>query len=273
MECKEICKLVCGYMDNELEPVAKKLFEKHLAECDYCKSEIESYQSVKMALKLRTPFVKAPTFLKEKIFKELDRIDEYRETGIETIDLLRWGSHIAQLYDGKDEISELVTPYIIKGLEQNELCVWVLSGLSQCEAENAIIYYLPNAKMYMDKGQLEILSYKDWYLSEGRFDAQIALKSAADRYKDAVYNGYSGLRVAGNPCWVSRNDWEAFIDFEGSMNNVMVDEKILAMCSYNQQQCAKERITDVMNTHKYVLFKTNDFWRLKRQIEQSNRAN
>jgi hypothetical protein len=130
MECREICKLVCGYMDNELEPMAGTLFEKHLAECDYCKSEIESYQSVKMALKLRVQCIKAPTFLKERIFKELDRIDEYRETGIETIDLLRWGSHIAQLYDGKDEISELVTPYIIKGLEQNERCVWILSGLS-----------------------------------------------------------------------------------------------------------------------------------------------
>ena len=263
MECKDICKWICAYLDNELDPEMNELFDKHLAICNSCRKEMEACKSIKFLIQEKIPCIKAPEILKIKVMMELARAEEYRETGIDVIDLLRWGSHVAQLYDGTDEISEIVVPYMTKGLEQNERCLWVISDISEIEARDAIMNALPNVEAYFDNGQLEILSYEDWYLVGGRFDGQLVLNESSKRCHDAISSGYSGLRVAGSTCWLDRNDWDSFIDYEENMNNAMSDKKILAVCSYNQSRCAKDRISDVINTHKYVLCKSDHFWRLK----------
>ncbi|HGE71972.1 TPA: hypothetical protein ENX78_14130 [Candidatus Poribacteria bacterium] len=272
MKCEDICELICAYLDNELEPKAQKLLEKHLEECERCRLEVSNCRCLKDRFRKGIKQFKAPDELKYRIVRELSRIDEYRETGIQALDLVHWGSHIAHFYEGKNEISEIATPYIINGLEQNEWCVWIVSGLSLSEARDVIMCSLPDAKKYLDKGQLEILHYKDWYLSNGHFDSQVSMKSAFDRYNNALYNGYSGLRVAGNPCWVSQDDWDAFIDFEDSINNAITDKKMLAMCSYSQYQCAENQISDIINTHEYILLKDNNSWRVRKNNGHNNRV-
>jgi len=264
MECKDICNWVCAYLDNELDTEMKELFEKHLTICNSCRKEMEACNFVKFIIQEKTPSIKAPAVLRIKVVMELARADEYRETGIDVIDLLKWGSHIAQLYDGKDEISEVVAPYMAKGLEQNERCLWVVSDISQTEARDNIMKSFPDIEAYIDNGQLEILSYEDWYLVDGRFDGQLVLNAASKKCQDAISNGYSGLRVAGSTCWLDRDGWDSFMDFEETMNNSISDKKFLVVCSYNQSKCAKNKITDVMNSHKYVISKTNNSWRLKR---------
>jgi len=266
MECKDINIWVCAYLDNELDPEIKELFDKHIAVCNNCRKEIEEYKSLKFLIQKRISCIKAPDILKKKIIVELSRIDEYRETGIDVIDLLCWGSHIAQLYEGKDEVTEVIAPYMTKGLEQNELCLWIISDISKYEAKDAITKVFPDVETYLDNGQLEILSYKDWYLAEGHFDGQQILDTSSKKCKDAISNGYSGLRVAGTTCWLDRNDWDSFIDFEELMNNAISDQKLLVLCSYRQNECAKNKIADVMNTHKYVLCKSDHLWRLKRTL-------
>jgi len=264
MECKDISKWVCAYLDNELDPEMKEIFERHIVVCSSCRKEMEACKSIKFLIQKKISSAKAPDILRSKIIIELSRIDEYRETGIDVIDLLRWGSHIAQLYEGKDEIPEVVAPYMVKGLEQNELCLWIVSDISKTEARDAIMKALPSVESYLDNGQLEILSYEDWYLVGGRFDGQLVLNESSKKCQDAISNGYSGLRVAGNTCWLERHDWDSFINFEELMNSNISDQKLLAVCSYKQDGCAKNMVGDVIRTHKYVICKSEHSWRLKR---------
>ncbi len=270
MNCEDVCELICAYLDNELEPKDQMLLEKHLDECPQCRLEVKNCKCLRDRFRKGIKYVKAPDKLRYRIVRELSRIDEYRETGIQALDLIHWGGHIAQLYEGKEEISELATPYIINGLEQNEHCVWIVSVLSPSEAKDSIGQLYPDGKKFLDKGQLEIIYYKDWYFSDGHFDKKASMNSAFDRYNDALRNGYSGLRVAGNPCWVSEDDWDAFIDFEYNINNTITDKKMLAMCAYNQCQYDKKRISDIINAHEYILFKENNSWRLKKQTKNNN---
>jgi len=267
MECKDINKLISAYLDNELDPETKQIFEEHIAICNICKDEIEAYESVKSLVQKRISYIKAPDILKKKVIIEISRIEEYRETGIDVIDLLRWGSHIAQLYEGKDEIPEVVAPYIVKGLEQNELCLWVISDITKSEARDAIMKVVPGIETYLNNGQLEILSYEDWYLVEGHFDGQLLLDASSKKCRDAISSGYSGLRVAGATCWLDRHDWDSFIDFENLMNKAISNQKFLVVCSFKKSECAKNKIDDVMNTHKYVLCKSDHYWKLKKNIQ------
>ncbi|MGB9596132.1 MAG: MEDS domain-containing protein [Candidatus Poribacteria bacterium] len=270
MNCEDVCELICAYLDNELEQKVQVLLEKHLEECPKCRLEVKNCKCLRDRFRKGIKYIKAPDNLRYRIIRELSKIDEYRETGIQALDLVHWGSHIAQLYEGESEMSELITPYIINGLQQNEHCVWVVSELSASEAKDAIKYLSSNGKKYLENGQLEIIYYKEWYLSNGHFDKDMTIKSAFEKYNDALNNGYSGLRFVGNLCWVTQDDWNAFIDYENDVNNVIADKKMLAMCSYNQCQCGEEKISDIINTHEYILFKENNSWRLKRQSKNNN---
>jgi hypothetical protein len=116
----------------------------------------------------------------------------------------------------------------------------------------------------IDNGQLEILSYEDWYLVDGRFDGQVVLNAASEKCQNAISNGYSGLRVAGSTYWLDGNGWDSFMDFEETINSSITDKKCLVVCSYKNSKCAKDKIADVINNHKYVLCKSKDSWRLKK---------
>lgn len=271
MNCEDVCELICAYLDNELESSEQLLLEKHLEGCPKCRLEVKNCKCLRDRFRKGLKHIKAPDNLKYRIIRELSRIDEYRETGIQALDLVHWGSHIAQIYEGENEVSELATPYILNGLQQNERCVWILSELSISKAKDALMSLSSNGKKYLENGQLEIVYYKEWYLLDGHFDKNVSMKSAFDRYNDALNKGYSGLRIAGNPCWVKTDDWDAFIDFESEIDNIITDKKMLAMCSYNQHQCSKERISDIINTHEYILVKENNSWRLKRQSKNNNK--
>jgi hypothetical protein len=195
---------------------------------------------------------------------ELDRAEEYRESGIQALDLIRWGTHVAQLCKTKNELTELLVPYIEIGLEQDELCVWVTSEISQEEAREALAERIPHLQEYIDKGQLQLFSDEEWFMSGGQFDGQCALDGGHGKCHEALSSGYEGLRITGNLFWLDRSDWNSFMEFESDLGNAIQDHKALVVCVYREDKCTTDNIADVMETHEYVLSKIDDSWRLKK---------
>lgn len=270
MDCEKICEQICSYLDNEMEQQTRKSFEEHIATCEKCSKEIETCRCIKSRIRKGLQSVKAPEFLKKKILFNLQNSDNYRESGIDALDLIQWGSHIAQLCSSKYDLTELLIPYMKNGLQHNERCLWVISDMSVSEAKIAIIENFPDSEKCLDKGQLEIISYEDWYLFNGHFDGQAILDLSLEKYKNAIYSGYSGFRFAGNACWTDGDYFDDFIDLEERINKLLSDEKILILCSFKYDKCTKDRISDVENNHKYVLVKSNGSWKLKRLCQQED---
>lgn len=269
MDCEKICEQICSYLDNEMEQQTRKSFEEHIATCEKCSKEIETCSCIKSRVRKGLQSIKAPEFLKKKILFNLQNSDSFRESGINALDLVKWGSHIAQLCNSKDDLIELLIPYMKNGLEHNEQCLWIISDMSVLEAEDAIIDSFPSSKIYLAKGQLEIISYEDWYLFKGYFDGQAVLDSSLKKYKDAMCNGYSGFRFAGNACWADKDYFDDFIGLEELVNRSLSDEKMLLLCSFKQNGCTEDRMSDVESNHKYVLIKSNGSWKLKRLCQEN----
>ena len=264
MECKDVYPYLCGYLDGELEPERSKAIEEHLKFCAFCGRELELLQTVASLVHVQCTEITAPENLKRRVILELRRAEEYRESGVQALDLIRWGTHIAQLYRTKEDLAEVLVPYMEKGLEENELCVWVTSEMSAEEAKEALSEEVPGVDNYVNKGQLQFVSYEDWYSSNGCFDGQCTLDKGLKKYQEALCNGYSGLRLTGNALWLDQSDWDSFMEYEEHVNSVVPGYRMLIMCAYKESRCSKDNIYDVMNTHRYVLSKTGDMWRLKR---------
>jgi mycothiol system anti-sigma-R factor len=267
MECENAYLYLCGYLDGELDLERSKAIEEHLESCQSCRRELKLLQAVTYMIHRQCTAVTAPEHLKRRVKLELERADEYRESGVQALDLIRWGTHIAQLYNTKGDLAEVLVPYMEKGLEENELCVWVTSEMTEEEARDALSEEIPSLDGYINKGQLQLISCEDWYSSSGRFDGKCTLDKGVKKYQEALCNGYSGLRITGNAFWLDPSIWDSFMEYEDLVNSMVPDYRMLIICAYKESRCSKDNIVDVMKTHKYVLSKMGDSWRLRRSTE------
>ena len=71
--------------------------------------------------------------------------ESLRKSGIDVIGDVPWGTHFCQFYQTKEDLMEILVPYFKSGLENNELCVWVISQpLEVGKAKEALRGVIPD---------------------------------------------------------------------------------------------------------------------------------
>jgi PAS domain S-box-containing protein len=196
--------------------------------------------------------------------EEFNSFKPLRYSGIELIGNIPWGTHFCQFYQTKQDILDILVPYFKFGLESNELCVWVTSDfLGQEEALIALNDAMPNFTEYLQKGQIEILPYTDWYVKGGKFEMERVLNQWITKHNNAINKGYDGLRVSGNPIWIDNmKDWDDFTAYEEEINTVIDEFNILVLCTYSLEKCDVNKVADVVINHQFTLIKRSDNWKL-----------
>lgn len=109
-----------------------------------------------------------------------------RRTGIDIIGDVPWGTHFCQFYETGQDLIEILVPYFREGLAANEFCMWVTSEPLQVDqAIAALRSEVPGLNEYINKGQIEILDYSQWYTRSGKFSADEVLQGWVDKLKAA----------------------------------------------------------------------------------------
>jgi len=184
-----------------------------------------------------------------------------RNSGIGALGDVAWGTHICQFYQTKADLTDVLTPYFKAGLEANDLCVWITSPpLPAPAAYEALQEAVPGLDDYFDRGQIEIVSYADWYLADGEFDSQRVLSAWAAKLHDAIAKGYDGLRLSVNTSWLEQDRRGAFAHHEEALDTALGDKRFLAVCSYGWDQCAVADVLRILAPHGFALAKRNGAW-------------
>ena len=72
------------------------------------------------------------------------------------------------VYQTKEDLVDTLLPYFKAGLENNEFCMWVTSQpLGVEEAKEALRGAFPDFDVYLERGQIEIIPYNQWFVKEG----------------------------------------------------------------------------------------------------------
>jgi hypothetical protein len=186
-----------------------------------------------------------------------------RKSGISIVGDMPWGSHFCQFYNTKKDLLDILLPYFKAGLENNEYCVWVTSDpLGASEAKKAMKKYVADYAEFEKKGQIEIFPYTDWYTAGSGFEQKRVLDGWVAKYDKAVEKGFDGLRVTGNTFWISRNTWDAFTDYEASINTVIDRYRMLVLCTYSLKKCGVPEIMDVVKNHEFVIARSHGEWQV-----------
>lgn len=192
-----------------------------------------------------------------------------RQSGVDLIDGVPWGTHFCQFYQTKNDLIDILVPYFKAGLENNEFCVWVTSKpLEVEEAKEAMQNAVENFDRYLDEGQIEIISYDAWYLKEDSFNSDRALNGWIKKLGDGLNRGYDGLRLSGNTFWLEQRDWNDFVNYENEIDAVISEYNMLALCTYCLDNCGANEIIDVVNNHQFTVIKRDGKWTLLESLKQ-----
>ncbi|MDQ1253156.1 MAG: hypothetical protein QG646_2304 [Euryarchaeota archaeon] len=195
--------------------------------------------------------------------------EKLRNSGIDIIEDVPWGTHFCQFYQTKEDLMDIMVPYFKTGLENNEFCIWVTSQpLEIEEAKEALRRDVPNFNTYLENGQIEFIPYTHWYLKEGRFDPEGVLNGLVEKLNHALENGYDGLRLTEYTFWLKEEDWDGFVNYEKEIDRIIENYRIIDLCTYSLNSFNAIGIIDVIANHRFALIKRKGNWE---QIESSKR--
>jgi signal transduction histidine kinase len=186
-----------------------------------------------------------------------------RELGIDILGQASWGTHLCQFYQTKEDLIEILVPYFKEGLENNEFCMWVTSApLTGEDAKRSLQSVVKDLDSYIEKGQIEILDASQWYTKSGRFEADKVLQGWVAKEDEALKRGFDGLRGAGNTLWLEKKVWRDFADYEGEIDNVIGQYRMIVICSYSLDKCGASEVIDVLRNHQFALARQEGRWEL-----------
>jgi Signal transduction histidine kinase len=186
-------------------------------------------------------------------------LQNLRQTGIEFLKDIPWGTHICGFYQTKKDLFDILPAYFESGLKNNEYCMWVISEpITISEAKLALKTSIPNFDLFYKLGQLEIINHSEWYLKFGNFDGKRVLDGWLEKVESALTSGYEGIRICGNTTWLKRRYFRTFMDYESEVEKQIGSLKMIALCTYKLDQCNFHEVIDIVNNHQFSFIKTQD---------------
>src|SRR2546426_11274034 len=184
-----------------------------------------------------------------------------RNTGIEPVGEMPWGTHFCHFYETRDDLLETLLPFFKAGLEAGEFCAWVVSEpLAEEGVWQALDRAVPHLDRYVAEQSIEVLKARDVYLAGGEIDLHRITSNWSAKLKRALSRGYQGIRVSGNTAWLEQKHWRDFMEYETELNQGISDQPMLVLCTYPLTTSGATEFLDVAGTHQFAVAKRRGRW-------------
>ena len=194
-----------------------------------------------------------------------------RQSGIDFIGNVPWGTHFCQFYQTKEDLTDILVPYFKAGLENNEFCMWITSQpLDAEEAKETLRRTIPAFDVYLEKGQIEIIPCTYWYVKEGVFNPERILNGWVEKLNQALESGYEGLRLAGDTSWLEKEDLDDFLEYEKKVDAVINSCHMIALCTYPLDVHDVTEAIGIVANHQFTLVKKKGKWERIGSSSQQN---
>ncbi|HEX9509237.1 MAG TPA: MEDS domain-containing protein [Puia sp.] len=186
-----------------------------------------------------------------------------RQSGIEVLGDMPWGSHFCLFYETKQDLLDTLVPYFKAGLESNEFSIWVISNpsfITAEEAKAALEQAVPGLDKLLAEGRIEIFNALDWYLEENELNIERILKAWDAKLKRALAQGYDGIRISGDTFWLGQRHLRDFYAYEKQLHDFITDLPMTVLCTYSLAKFGAAEILDVVQTHQFAIIRRQGEW-------------
>ncbi|HVG10406.1 MAG TPA: MEDS domain-containing protein [Thermoanaerobaculia bacterium] len=168
---------------------------------------------------------------------------------------LRQGDHLCLIYESAVEKLAALVPFLRTGLARGERSLF-LGRLPSCRAiERTLADEGIPVGREIDRGALVLLSDRDSWLDQGRFDPNSFKDLLRRAEQQAMDDGFSGLRATWDVVWLLENvpGAEHWVAFEAGLNAFLSGSRTSALCRYSRSRSSASMIEDVLRTHPLAL--------------------
>lgn len=191
-----------------------------------------------------------------------------RNSGIDIIGSIPWGTHIGQLYSSKTDFCDIGAPYIQSGLMNNELCIWIYSqNTSYEEVKDIISERIENVDTYLESGQLKIIPHTEWYIKDNSFNDVRVNKQWNDLVIYALEKGFDGLRAIADTFWLEKSYLRDFSNYECNINKNISELPFIVICLYDVNKIDAFETAEIVNNHCYVIVRHENNLELIKNVE------
>ena len=188
-----------------------------------------------------------------------------RDTGLEAVGEVAWGTHFCVFYETKKDLLEIVVPFFKAGLQVNEFCLWIVANselLTIKEAKAVLQDAVPDLDRLLKNGNIEIVPYYKWFLTGRAVNVQKAIARFRQKVSEAAKKGFSGTRLTGSPAWM-RNNLRArsFREFEQIFDYQLTREPMIAACTFPLRLSGAEDILNAARTHQFAVTVRKGAWK------------
>ena len=184
-----------------------------------------------------------------------------RNSGIPPLGEIRWGTHFCHFFEKTEDLLEVVVPYFAAGLEQKELCFWLVAApLTEESAKDALRRAVPDFDQHDANGAIFFRPTPEWLLRAGRLEIPALVTAWTDLVDESQKRGYVGLRAAGCQTWLHRAQWKEFHDYERELEAAVSGKPMLVLCSYPLSTTDAAAILDVADSHELAVAKREGKW-------------
>ncbi len=167
----------------------------------------------------------------------------------------RHGDHVCVFYRSEDSLREVLTPYVADGLRRNERCFCV----QKSHIAKRLIFDLQFLGIDTDdasrRGALEIHTEEEVYLTGGRFEPHAMMNLLMRSLDDALANGFTAFRTAGELSWAARgkNTCNQMLDYEHMVEECFPGRHAIGLCQYDMNAFEPEVLDGVIRAHRLHL--------------------
>jgi len=188
-----------------------------------------------------------------------------RDTGLEAVGEVPWGTHFSIFYETKKDLLEIVVPFFKAGLQANEFCLWIVANselLTINEAKAVLHEAVPDLDRLLKNGNIEIVPYSKWFLTGRAVNVPKAIARFRQKVSEAAKRGFSGTRLTGSPAWM-RNNLRArsFREFEQEFDGQLTREQMIAACTFPLRLSGAEDILNAARTHQFAVTVREGAWK------------
>jgi len=137
--------------------------------------------------------------------------------------------HIGWVFSGPDEFANLASPFLAEGASLNERLMYVAPDPNPGSLADLV-------DVISDRDALQVASIAEVYGSSGVVDASSQRATFVDVLREALAEGYSGIRVAADnsSLVLDPHRLEAWIAWELVADRFMSENPVTGLCAFDQ---------------------------------------
>ncbi|ELZ13167.1 GAF sensor signal transduction histidine kinase [Haloterrigena salina JCM 13891] len=165
--------------------------------------------------------------------------------------------HVALLYEDHDEQFSAVIPFVRRGLERGERCLYIADENDRADVLSAMREYGIDVDDALESGALSVVTPADTYRRTGEFDRDAMVRFWEESLAEATEeDDFTGIRAAAEMTWALNDgdtDLDHLVEYEAILNSIYEGEPYAVCCQYNRERFPADVIHEVIRTHPLLV--------------------